>query len=96
MKVSFIIPSHNCAAWLPHAVESVLSQTHKDLECIIVNDGSTDSTEKYLDWLKDDRVRVIHNVKPLGRSLARNQGNAFALGDILCVLDADDCQYQVL
>jgi glycosyltransferase involved in cell wall biosynthesis len=90
MKVSFVIPSHNCAAWLPHAVESVLTQTHEDVECVIVNDGSTDSTEKYLNWLKDKRVRVIRNVKPLGRSSARNQGNALATGDILCVLDADD------
>lgn len=90
MRVSFVIPSHNCAAWLPQAVESVLKQTHKDIECVIVNDGSTDTTKQYLDWLKDDRVKVVHNDKALGRSHARNQGNALASGDILCVLDADD------
>ena len=90
MKVSFILPSFNCAGYLPLAVESVLKQTHKDVECIIVNDGSTDTIKLYLDWLKDERVKVIHNEKSLGRSVARNQGNALATGDILCVLDADD------
>ena len=92
MKISFVIPSHNCAAWLPQAVESVLAQTHDDVECIIVNDGSTDSTKQYLDWLKKKHpeVKVHNHDKPLGRSMARNRGNSMASGDVICVLDADD------
>lgn len=92
MKVSFVIPSHNNEAWLPQAVESVQNQTHKDIEIVIVNDGSTDHTKQYLDWLvkEDKRVRVINHDKPLGRSVARNRGNALASGSLLCVLDSDD------
>lgn len=95
MKISFVIPSHNAAAWLPPAVASVLAQTHKDIECIIVNDGSTDSTDKYLAWLVrqlDARVRILSTAR-MGRSGARNYGNGYASGDVICVLDSDDLAY---
>ncbi len=92
MRVSFVIPSYNSVAWLPAAVASALEQTHKDIEVVIVNDASTDTTAQYLDWLvkQDKRVNVIHNHKNLGRSESRNVGNMQATGDIICVLDADD------
>ena len=92
-KVSFIIPAFNNAAWLPHAVKSCLEQTHKDIEVVIVDDASTDSTPVYLAWLakqNDKRIRIIHNSKNMGRSESRNIGNYAATGDILLVLDADD------
>lgn len=89
-RVSFVIPTHNCAAWLPHAVESVLRQDYKEVEAVIVDDASTDSTAEYLAWLRDPRVRVVRNPERLGRSAARNIGNETAEGAIICVLDADD------
>lgn len=92
-KVSFVIPSFNCAVFLPHAVKSCLEQTHKEIEVIIVDDASTDTTGQYLDWLAkqgDKRIRIIHNSKNMGRSESRNIGNYAATGDILLVLDADD------
>lgn len=92
-KASFIIPSFNCAAFLPHAVKSCLEQTHKDIEIVIVDDASTDTTSEYLAWLakqNDKRIRIIHNSKNMGRSESRNIGNYAAMGDILLVLDADD------
>ncbi len=92
MKLSFIVPSFNSVTWLPHSCSSVLQQTQKDIELVIVDDGSTDRTREYTDWLvkQDKRVRIIRNKKNLGRSASRNIGNAEASGDVICVLDADD------
>lgn len=92
MKCSFVLPSYNCVTFLPHAIQSCLSQTFKDIEVICVDDGSTDRTWEYLEWLEkqDFPVKVIRNIKNLGRSEARNIGNKAASGDIIMVLDADD------
>lgn len=91
MKVNFVIPSHNCVTFLPHAVSSALQQTHRDIQVIIVDDGSTDRTHEYLDFIaKDERVKVIRNSVNLGRSYSRNIGNREATEGIICVLDADD------
>lgn len=93
MKVSFVVPSFNAAAWLPLAVKSVLEQTYKDVEAVIVDDASTDTTGLYLDWLEaqnEPRVRILRMDKNVGRSTARNVGNEAASGGIICVLDADD------
>lgn len=91
MKLSFVIPSHNCSTWLPHAVRSCLEQTHKDIEVIIVDDGSTDLTRQYLDFIQsDERVRILTNPTKQGRSKSRNMGNEAAKGEVICVLDADD------
>lgn len=91
MKISFVIPSFNACTWLPHAVTSCLQQTNKDIEVVIIDDGSTDRTHEYLDFIaKDERVKIIRNQVNLGRSYSRNEGNRFADGDIICVLDADD------
>jgi glycosyltransferase involved in cell wall biosynthesis len=70
-----------------------MTQTYKDIEVVIVDDGSTDSTEQYLQWLMkkgDNRVKIVDHSKNEGRSAARNSGNKAASGDIICVLDADD------
>ena len=92
-RVSFVIPTHNSAAWLPLAVRSVLEQSHKDVEAVIVDDCSKDSTSDYLAWLeeqKDPRVVIVRNPVNVGRSASRNIGNRAASGSVICVLDADD------
>ena len=94
MKVSFVIPTYNCAAWINHAVQSVFEQTQPDCDLVVVNDASTDSTKDYLDWLAKQKtavpVQILDCKENGGRSKARNLGNNLALGDIICVLDADD------
>ena len=95
MKLTFVIPVYNAAAWIHPAVDSCLKQTHQDIEVVIVNDGSTDSTPKYLGWLAakaDPRIKII-NTPNQGRSVARNTGNIAAAGDVICVLDSDDLSY---
>lgn len=94
-KVSFVVPTYNAAAWLPAAVESCRNQTYQDIEVVIVDDGSTDSTHKYLAWLaakNDKRIKILRQTNK-GRAMARNVGNKEASGDIICVLDADDISY---
>lgn len=92
MKISIVIPSHNCVHFLPAAVRSALDQDHPNVEVIVVDDASTDKTAQYLDWLseKHPQVKIITNPTNRGRSESRNIGNKAATGDIILVLDADD------
>ena len=94
-KCSFVIPSYNSAAWLAHAVESALKQDYANIEVVVVNDGSTDSTNKLMTFLaeKDARIVYVNLEKNVGRSEARNIGNAKATGEYILVLDADDIAY---
>ncbi len=90
-KVSFVIPSHNSAAWLAHAVDSCRRQSYLNTEIVVVDDGSTDSTPKLMEsYASDKRVKYYRMGKNVGRSEARNFGNKHATGQYICVLDADD------
>jgi len=89
--VSVIIPAYNAAAHVADAIGSVLQQTLRDLELIIVDDGSTDATRSIADdsARADSRVKVV--TKPNGGlSSARNAGIDVAAGQAVCFLDADD------
>lgn len=88
--VSVIICVYNCEKYLKRAIESVLNQSYKNLEILVINDGSTDSTSKICDrFLKDRRVRVFHK-KNGGLADARNFGIKNAKGEYITFLDADD------
>jgi len=90
-KVSVIMPSYNCAGYLGESVTSVLSQSHKDLELIVVDDGSTDDTAAVMKKYSDNpRVAYIRNPRKEGPSAARNKGIEAAKGDFITFLDADD------
>jgi glycosyltransferase involved in cell wall biosynthesis len=88
--VSIIIPAYNYAHYLPSAVESVLAQTHRDLEVLIIDDGSTDDTPHVAARFTDPRVRTIHQPNA-GLSAARNTGLREARHSFVGLLDADDC-----
>jgi glycosyltransferase involved in cell wall biosynthesis len=90
-KVSVIIPCFNQAQYLPEALNSVLSQTYSNWECIIVNDGSPDNTEEIaLEWVaKDDRFKYLKKENG-GVSDARNFGIRQSNGEYILPLDADD------
>lgn len=95
MKCSIVIPSYNCAAFLAHAVDSAKKQNYANLEIVVVDDGSTDSTPTLMKFLAagDARINYIRLPKNMGRSAARNIGNQAATGDFIMVLDADDIAY---
>lgn len=88
--VSVIMPAHNAAPWIAEAVRSVLEQTHRDVELLIVNDGSTDGTAATLDGLHDPRIVRIDLPRNQGVSHARNLALDRMRGDLVCFLDADD------
>lgn len=90
-KVSIIVPVYNAEKYLQECVESVLCQTLSDIELILVDDGSTDSSPALCDQyaVQDHRVKVIH--KPNGRAAsARNAGLRAASGEYVAFVDADD------
>ena len=87
--VSVIIPTYNRAAWVQEAAASVLAQTFRDYELLVVDDGSTDATLEALVSL-GGRLKVLRQEQRLGVSAARNLGAAAAWGDWLAFLDSDD------
>ncbi|WP_051827328.1 glycosyltransferase family 2 protein [Metabacillus indicus] len=88
--ISVIIPSYNRASILPRAISSVLSQTYKNLELIIVDDASTDKTEEVVTSISDERIQYIRHEKNSNGSVARNTGIKNANGDYIAFLDSDD------
>ncbi|GAX92001.1 glycosyltransferase family 2 protein [Effusibacillus lacus] len=87
-KVSVIIPTYNRGSFVIHAIESVLAQTFKDYEIIVVDDGSADNTRELVKKY-GDKVRYIHQ-KNQGPSAARNTGIRHAKGKYIAFCDSDD------
>ena len=87
-RVSTIIPTYNCAAHLAAAVESVLAQSYRSFEIIVVDDGSTDQTQLVLNPYRD-RIQYVYQENK-GEPAARNSGLQVAKGDYIAFLDADD------
>jgi glycosyltransferase involved in cell wall biosynthesis len=90
--VSVILPTRDRMQLLPRAVDSVLAQSERDFELIIINDASSDGTEGYLAELasRDSRVRVVRNPVPTGGAAARNAGIARSVGEWIAFIDDDD------
>jgi glycosyltransferase involved in cell wall biosynthesis len=88
--VSVVIPTHNRGSLVVRAVESVLGQDYDALECIVVNDASTDNTKELLSAVQDPRLHVINMDAPGHASAARNAGIDAAKGDYIAFLDDDD------
>ena len=86
MKVSIIIPAYNASKYIKRCVMSLLNQTYKNIEIIVINDGSTDNT---LEMLKGFDIKII-NKENGGVSSARNMGLKEASGDYICFVDSDD------
>ena len=89
--VSVVMPVHDGQRWLSQAIDSILAQTHRDLELIVIDDGSQDQTPAILDSFahRDGRVRVVTQAK-LGIVAALNRGIAAAAAPLIARLDADD------
>lgn len=91
MKISVIIPVYKVEQYLYECIDSVLSQSHQDLEVILVDDGSPDGCPRICDDYsrKDSRVKVIHQCNQ-GLSVARNEGMRLASGEYIAFVDSDD------
>lgn len=95
IKISVIIPVYNTESYIEDCLESILSQTLKEIEIICIDDGSTDHSYdilgKYSDKYKN--IIVLHQ-KNMGASIARNQGIKCANGKYICFMDSDDYYIQ--
>ena len=94
-KISIISPVYNVEDYLKDCVESILNQTYKNIELILIDDGSTDNSGKICDEYasKDNRVKIVHK-KNGGLSSARNAGLDIATGDYIFFVDSDDFLYK--
>lgn len=89
--ISVVIPVYNTLNYIQKGIESVLNQTYKNVELIIINDGSTDGSKELLDQAneKSSKVTVFHQENQ-GVSAARNKGLDLVHGEYVCFLDSDD------
>lgn len=88
--VSVIMPSYNVEKYITASIKSVLAQTYKNLELIIVDDCSTDKTVEIIKSFNDERIRLFINDKNQGAALSRNRALREAKGKYIAFLDADD------
>lgn len=89
MKVSVVIPTYNRSRVVGRALDTVLAQTYRDIEVLVVDDGSTDDTAQRLGRVRDGRMRYVRR-RHAGVSTTRNAGVARAGGEIVSFLDSDD------
>lgn len=89
VKVSIIVPVYNTAKYLSMCIESLINQTLKDIEIILINDGSTDESESIIKKYKDKRIKYISK-KNEGIGKTRNLGIEIASGEYLAFIDSDD------
>lgn len=89
-RVTVFIPAYNREGYIRPAVASVLAQTFRDLECLVVDDGSNDRTCAVAESFGDPRVRVVRNTMNLGIPKTRNRGIDLARGQFVALLDSDD------
>ena len=91
-KVSVIVPLYNVEKYLARCLDSLCRQSLREIEIILVDDGSTDSSGEICEAYaaKDARFKVIHHTENKGVSVVRNTGVAHASGDYLMFVDSDD------
>ena len=88
--VSVVVPTYNRAEALPDTIDSVLAQTHEELELLVVDDASTDDTREVVESYDDPRVEYLRHEENRGGSAARNTGIEAAEGEYVAFLDSDD------
>ena len=90
--ISVIIPAYGVESYIDKCLESIVNQTHKELQIIVIDDNSPDKTGEIADmWARrDNRIEVIHNTSNKGHSLVRNDGLKLAKGDYIGFVDSDD------
>jgi glycosyltransferase involved in cell wall biosynthesis len=93
VKATFVCPTYNGAGYLAETIDSIIAQTVEDWELIVIDDASTDTTKRLMEWYKkhDKRIRYLRLGKNSGSAAQpRNTGNAMANGKIILVIDHDD------
>ena len=91
--VSVVIPTYNCAQFLPETLRSILSQTFRDFEIIVMDDGSTDNTEQVVTGFQSDKIRYFKLPNSGGPSRPRNRGIELSVGKYVSLCDSDDVMF---
>ena len=89
-KISVILTNYNGMPFLEKSVDSIISQTYKNFELIIVDDCSTDDSSKFLKSLNFDRLKLIFNKKNIGQTLSLNKAIKLSNGSFIARMDSDD------
>ena len=89
-KISVILATYNGEKYLYKAIDSILNQTYSDFELIIVDDGSSDSTQRIIDDIKDNRIVYLRNKQNRGLPYSLNRGMKYARGEYIARMDDDD------
>jgi len=92
-RISVIMPAYNAEPYVTHAIKSILQQTFRNFEFIVINDGSTDRTADLIAAFNDQRIRLICNDRNLGLVVVRNLGMSLAIGEYVALMDADDVAF---
>lgn len=89
--MSIIVPVYNVEKWLSQCIESIINQSYKNLEIMLINDGSKDSSEEICNYYqqKDQRIRIL-NQQNEGPSKGRNNGIKHSIGEYIMFMDSDD------
>ena len=88
--ISVVMPAYNAEKYIRQGIDSILNQTYSNIELLIADDASKDSTKKIIDSYTDKRIKTFHNDKNLGYLKTCNKLFAFAKGDFIAFQDADD------
>lgn len=88
--ISIIIPTYNRGYCVGNAIKSAINQTYKNLEIIVIDDGSNDNTNEVVESFKDNRIKFYKHKINKGTLAAKNTGFDIAKGDFIGVLDSDD------
>lgn len=92
-KVTVLMPVYNGEKYLREAIESILSQTFRDFEFLIINDGSTDNSVKIIESYDDPRIRLVNNESNLKLVVTLNKGLLLSRGEYIARMDADDISF---
>ena len=92
-KVSVIMPAYNAERYIGEAIESILNQSYKELELIIIDDCSSDSTLELVKKYKDNRIKLLKNNENRGIAYTTNYGIDISSGEYIALLDDDDIAY---
>ncbi|HEY9006038.1 glycosyltransferase family 2 protein [Ohtaekwangia sp.] len=92
-RITVLMPVYNAAPFLREAVDSILQQTFRDFEFLIIDDGSTDDSAAIIESYTDPRIRFILNDGNIGISATLNRGIALAACELIARMDADDISY---
>jgi glycosyltransferase involved in cell wall biosynthesis len=92
-RITVLMPVYNAEKFLSEAIDSILSQTYRNFDFLIIDDGSTDRSAEIVRSYNDPRIRFIQNEKNLGISATLNKGIDLARTDLIARMDADDISY---